>query len=436
MKKISKNWLVIGVIFTVSCDAPVADLSDASTIITEKETCTLYVNPALAEDAGDGTEAAPFSSIDIALEKAMRLKSRCAGEVSVVFDDSLSDAQFRIAEQSLSSSGITLSRRPVSGEDDDPVYDYEDKVPSANAESATWNSGVSHELPYFPKMSDQTMAVRAEQSNSVDVVGSSNDSNPWMRLNIKDSDYVDWVFENNRGNLNIKRSSYGGSAGGTINILEKDGGAITMVKNGGTVGVGTSPATDMAITVKGMKMNSNASDGTLQVTDSSGAKMVMDANEINGNGGLYLNHRSKQFVMMCGSGCNVGVGKFNASTLKGYSEKLIVDGGIRAEELVIDKVTGADFVFEDDYPLMGLDEVFVFVRKNRHLPGIASAKEMQTNGLEMGEFQIKLLQKIEELTLYIVDQNEKLKSQGARIEAVVNENDRLRTELSQSQRGE
>ncbi len=69
---------------------------------------------------------------------------------------------------------------------------------------------------------------------------------------------------------------------------------------------------------------------------------------------------------------------------------------------------GADFVFEDDYDLMSLDEVESFVEKNNHLPGVESAESMQINGLEMGEFQIKLLQKIEELTLYVIEQNKRI----------------------------
>jgi hypothetical protein len=76
--------------------------------------------------------------------------------------------------------------------------------------------------------------------------------------------------------------------------------------------------------------------------------------------------------------------------------------------VVVDTV-GADFVFEDDYDLMSLDEVSSFVEENHHLPGIASADEMKTDGLAMGEFQIQLLQKVEELTLYAIEQNERTK---------------------------
>jgi len=96
---------------------------------------------------------------------------------------------------------------------------------------------------------------------------------------------------------------------------------------------------------------------------------------------------------------------------KGVSESLTRS---EAEEIVVDAV-GADFVFEENYNLMCIDEVEKFVEENNHLPGIASAADMQQNGVSMGEFQIQLLQKVEELTLYMIDQNKKLKAQEARI---------------------
>jgi hypothetical protein len=64
---------------------------------------------------------------------------------------------------------------------------------------------------------------------------------------------------------------------------------------------------------------------------------------------------------------------------------------------------------------MCIDEVAAFVKEHKHLPGIAPAADMQQNGVSMGEFQIQLLQKIEELTLYMIEQNRMLKAQEDRI---------------------
>jgi len=87
--------------------------------------------------------------------------------------------------------------------------------------------------------------------------------------------------------------------------------------------------------------------------------------------------------------------------------RLDVNGKARANEIVVN-TTGADFVFEKDYELRSLKEVEDFVKQNKHLPEVPSAKAMQENGLGVSEMQIKLLQKVEELTLYLIEQNKRI----------------------------
>lgn len=90
--------------------------------------------------------------------------------------------------------------------------------------------------------------------------------------------------------------------------------------------------------------------------------------------------------------------------------KLDVNGTIRAKEILVNLNGGADFVFEDDYRLRPLDEVKSFIQENGHLPEIQSAADMQENGVSITDLQIQLLQKIEELTLYIIQQNERIEN--------------------------
>ncbi len=89
---------------------------------------------------------------------------------------------------------------------------------------------------------------------------------------------------------------------------------------------------------------------------------------------------------------------------------LDVKGTIRAAEIKVESVDNfADFVFEKNYKLPDLKEVHQFILKNGHLSGIPSAADVKENGMSLVDMQIKLLQKIEELTLYIIKQEEKIK---------------------------
>ena len=112
---------------------------------------------------------------------------------------------------------------------------------------------------------------------------------------------------------------------------------------------------------------------------------------------------------------NVLIGK---STQENTAYKLDVQGSIRANEIVVN-LTGADFVFDDKYSLMSLDELEKNIKENKHLPDVPSAGEMQTNGMPLGEMSTLLLQKIEELTLYLIElkkENERLKDRVSKIE--------------------
>ena len=108
---------------------------------------------------------------------------------------------------------------------------------------------------------------------------------------------------------------------------------------------------------------------------------------------------------------NLGIGTMNSSIFK-----LSVNGNIRAIEIKIE-TNCSEFVFEDDHDLPTLEELVKFIKVNKHLPEIPSAKEVDENGVELGKMDPKLLQKIEELTLYIIDQERRMK----KMETLINQ---------------
>ena len=101
-------------------------------------------------------------------------------------------------------------------------------------------------------------------------------------------------------------------------------------------------------------------------------------------------------------------------------EKLTVNGSIHAKEVRVDLDIPADYVFEKyytgvstlkkDYVMPTLEEIASFTKENNHLPGVPSAKKIQEEGLHLKEMTNLLLQKIEELTLYTIEQEKRIKT--------------------------
>ncbi|MCP4460117.1 MAG: hypothetical protein GY816_19150, partial [Cytophagales bacterium] len=116
------------------------------------------------------------------------------------------------------------------------------------------------------------------------------------------------------------------------------------------------------------------------------------------------NNTTKTIMFLYGDQQSVGIGTESTGT-----HTLAVDGSIHAEEVLIDlNVQGPDYVFESDYDLQSLDEIQEYIKSEKHLPEVPSAKEMEENGIVLGEMNMLLLKKIEELTLHLIEQNSKI----------------------------
>ncbi len=106
---------------------------------------------------------------------------------------------------------------------------------------------------------------------------------------------------------------------------------------------------------------------------------------------------------------NVGIGTATPTS------KLSVKGTIHAHEVKVDlNVQGPDYVFETEYNLLSLHEVENYITQNKHLPEVPSAKEMEQNGINLSEMNMLLLKKVEELTLYVIEQEKRLKELEAK----------------------
>ncbi len=109
---------------------------------------------------------------------------------------------------------------------------------------------------------------------------------------------------------------------------------------------------------------------------------------------------------------NVGIGTTNPLN------KLDVNGTIHSKEVKVDLLGWSDFVFKKEYNLPTLEQVEKHINEKGHLENIPSEEEVLKNGINLGEMNSKLLQKIEELTLYSIQQNKKIEEQAKEIEAL------------------
>ncbi|WP_285060241.1 tail fiber protein [Pedobacter ginsengisoli] len=101
-------------------------------------------------------------------------------------------------------------------------------------------------------------------------------------------------------------------------------------------------------------------------------------------------------------------GKVGIKTTVPGDYDLAVKGKVRAQEVKVEMANWPDFVFAKDYALPMLQETEKHIKEKGHLPGISSAAEVEKNGIELGDINKKLLQKIEELTLYIIQLNKRV----------------------------
>ncbi len=114
---------------------------------------------------------------------------------------------------------------------------------------------------------------------------------------------------------------------------------------------------------------------------------------------LYTNSANRIFITAAG---NVGIGTDNPTN------KLSVYGNIRSTEVIVETANWPDYVFNKRYQLQPLAEVEKYIQQNNHLPNIPSANEIEKSGLQLGDMQKRMMEKMEELTLYIIQQQKEI----------------------------
>lgn len=221
------------------------------------------------------------------------------------------------------------------------------------------------------------------------------------------------------GQINSSVNFYrgGGYTGGFITFNTNNNTEMMRIDAYGNVGIGTSsPQNKISINglvgIYGEGLNGTTYQRTVIYSDATNG-LYFDAPLRSDNTGVPINfgwRGGSPKITFLPSG-NVLIGK---TTQSNSNYRLDVVGKIRADEIIVN-TTGADFVFEPTYKLRSLAELEAFIKANKHLPDIAPAREMQENGVSAGEMQSKLLQKVEELTLYVIELEKKISEKDAKL---------------------
>ncbi len=173
----------------------------------------------------------------------------------------------------------------------------------------------------------------------------------------------------------------------------------------GNVGIGTITPTNM------LQVKANEQKGEICIGGGNGigsgrlfihADLVNDFSYIDVFGdNVYkkLNIDASHLILNAFSKGNVGIGT------TAPNEKLAVNGNIRAKEIKVEMANWPDYVFEEKHEILSLDSVAAFIRKNKRLPEMPAAEELEKNGISVGDM-LKLQQKkIEELTLHLIEKD-------------------------------
>lgn len=191
------------------------------------------------------------------------------------------------------------------------------------------------------------------------------------------------------------------SAGASANLKE-----YLSISDDGNVGVGTT-APNFKLDVAGrMRLRNNASTAGFWLDGVTDTLRSFIGTNTNNSMGFYGAVSGWSFLMDVTDGALM-IG----TTQKATGYKVNVGGKIIAEEVRV-QLRGAwpDYVFEKNYNKLSIDELEEFVAINKHLPNIPSAADIEKEGQQLGDVQRKMLEKIEELNLYIIELNKKIKA--------------------------
>ncbi|RQO80227.1 hypothetical protein DBR40_01005 [Pedobacter sp. KBW01] len=250
------------------------------------------------------------------------------------------------------------------------------------------------------------------------VSGGTAMTHGWRRTSLLQATYPAQVFNSANNKYGAVGYDYSNGLFFWVNASSEDVSAVSPavgILNDGNVVIGSGGITNPQGWNKVLQVNGNQ-HAKLLVTESNGVKLGMYAHVgYNAKIGTESDHNLTftagywNDVMTLTTGGSVGIGTLTPN------EKLAVNGKIRAREIKVEAANWPDYVFEAGYDVGTLEKLESYIKANKHLPEMPSAKEVEANGVELGEMNKLLLKKQEELTLLLIDQHKQLQKLAQKV---------------------
>lgn len=200
-----------------------------------------------------------------------------------------------------------------------------------------------------------------------------------------------------------------------------------LVSEEGFLGLNTDSPTEMINVIDGDIEISGSTGGAFRVTNPNETSATCNFSWKNGfprirfggsgssnANGFQIQGLGDDVILHCNDNQSVFIG---GGTVVPNGFKLAVSGKIIAEEVRVQLETNwPDYVFAEDYDLMPLEDLATYIEANHHLPGIPQAQIIESEGMEVGDMQAKLMEKVEELTLYLLEMQKANKALEEKVE--------------------
>lgn len=203
---------------------------------------------------------------------------------------------------------------------------------------------------------------------------------------------------------NLRIGTYGTNTTGKL-VMRTGGSDHVTLDETGKMGYGIADPLAKIQVVNGSDV-SLTTHGYMMLGAVTGNNVIFDSNEI-----MARNNGTASSLVLQNDGGSVRIG--SVAVPAGY--KFAINGKMICEEVKVKLASGGwpDYVFADNYDLKPLSQVEQFIEQNGHLPNIPSAAQLEKNGLEVGDMQKRMMEKIEELTLYIIQLEKKVNAMVA-----------------------